>query len=42
MKTHRTLAAAAIALDARQPVQDLPYEKLRPRLLNDGQILEKP
>ena len=34
--------AAALALDAHQPVQDLPYEKLRPRLLNDGQILEKP
>ena len=34
--------AAALALDAHQPVQDLPYEKLRPQLLTDGQILEKP
>ena len=34
--------AAALSLDAHQPVQDLPYEKLRPQLLTDGQILEKP
>jgi hypothetical protein len=32
--------AAVMALDAQQPVQDVPYAKLRERLLADGQILE--
>jgi hypothetical protein len=32
--------AAAMALDANQPVQDVPYAKLRERLLKDGQVLE--
>ncbi len=33
--------AAIMAIDAKQAVQDIPYEKLRTRLLADGQILEK-
>jgi hypothetical protein len=32
--------AAAIAIDSSIPVQDVPYEKLRARLLADGQVLE--
>ncbi|MFM1769161.1 MAG: Xanthan lyase precursor [Verrucomicrobiota bacterium] len=32
--------AAALALDAGVPVQDLPYGRLRERLLQDGQVLE--
>ncbi len=32
--------AAAIAIDDGLPVQDVPYSRLRARLLNDGQILE--
>lgn len=32
--------AAALAIDANQPVQDVPYAKLRERLLQDGQVLE--
>ncbi|MEW6303440.1 MAG: FAD-dependent oxidoreductase [Verrucomicrobiota bacterium] len=32
--------AAAMAIDAKIPVQDVPYPKLRERLLKDGQILE--
>ncbi len=32
--------AAAMAIDAKIPVQDVPYEKLRARLLADGQVLE--
>jgi hypothetical protein len=32
--------AAAMAIDAKQAVQDVPYAKLRERLLADGQILE--
>jgi hypothetical protein len=36
----QTAATAAImAIEASQPVQDVPYEKLRERLLKDGQIL---
>jgi hypothetical protein len=31
--------AAVVALDCRLPVQRLPYEKLRARLLADKQIL---
>ncbi len=31
--------AAAMAIDAKIPVQDVPYAKLRERLLRDGQIL---
>jgi hypothetical protein len=31
--------AAVMAMDAKIPVQDLPYAKLRERLLKDGQIL---
>lgn len=34
--------AAAMALDERLTVQDVPYAKLRARLLQDGQILETP
>ena len=32
--------AAALAMDANQAVQDVPYPKLRERLLKDGQVLE--
>jgi len=32
--------AAVMAIDAKLPVQDVPYEKLRERLLADGQVLE--
>ncbi len=32
--------AAAIAIDGKLDVQDVPYEKLRARLLADGQVLE--
>jgi hypothetical protein len=32
--------AAVMALDGKIDVQDLPYEKLRARLLADGQVLE--
>ena len=32
--------AAAMSMDAKVAVQDLPYEKLRERLLADGQVLE--
>jgi hypothetical protein len=32
--------AAVMAMDADSPVQDVPYAKLRDRLLADGQILE--
>ncbi len=32
--------AAALAIDNQQPVQDVPYQKLRERLLTDGQVLE--
>jgi hypothetical protein len=32
--------AAAMAIDSKIAVQDVPYEKLRARLLADGQILE--
>jgi hypothetical protein len=32
--------AAVMAIDAGIPVQDVPYAKLRERLLRDGQILE--
>lgn len=32
--------AAAMAIDAKLDVQDLPYEKLRARLIGDGQVLE--
>jgi len=31
--------AAALAMDAGQSVQDVPYEKLRERLMADGQVL---
>lgn len=34
--------AAALAIDAGIPVQDLPYAKLRERLLADGQVLTLP
>src|SRR5436190_1103920 len=34
--------AAAMAIDAGIPVQDVPYPKLRERLLKDGQILKAP
>jgi hypothetical protein len=32
--------AAVLAIDARVPVQDVPYPTLRQRLLEDGQVLE--
>jgi hypothetical protein len=32
--------AAVMALEAKIPVQDVPYDKLRTRLLADGQVLE--
>jgi hypothetical protein len=32
--------AAAIAIDDGTSVQDVPYEKLRTKLLADGQVLE--
>lgn len=32
--------AAAMAIDGKMVVQDVPYQKLRERLLQDGQILE--
>jgi len=32
--------AAALAIDSGAAVQDVPYEKLRERLLKDGQVLE--
>lgn len=32
--------AAALALDAGIAVQDVPYVRLRERLLADGQVLE--
>ena len=34
--------AAAMAIDAGSAVQDVPYAKLRERLLADGQVLESP
>ena len=34
--------AAALAIDGDLAVQDVPYAKLRERLLKDGQVLEKP
>jgi hypothetical protein len=33
--------AAVLAIDGRLAVQDLPYERLRDRLLQDGQILHQ-
>jgi hypothetical protein len=32
--------AAAMAIDSNIAVQDVPYDKLRTRLLADGQVLE--
>ena len=32
--------AAAMAIDGGVAVQDVPYEKLRERLVADGQVLE--
>ncbi len=32
--------AAVMAIDSKIPVQDVPYDKLRARLLTDGQVLE--
>ena len=34
--------AAALAIDGGTAVQDVPYARLRERLLKDGQVLEKP
>lgn len=34
--------AAAIAIELNKPVQEIPYEKLKARLLADGQVLELP
>jgi hypothetical protein len=36
------VTAAVLAMEAGVPVQDVPYAKLRERLLKDGQILEYP
>ena len=33
--------AAVMAMDAHQAVQDLPYARLRDRLLQDRQVLEQ-
>ena len=33
--------AAALAIDGALPVQDVPYDRLRRRLLADGQVLER-
>ena len=33
--------AAALAIDGGTPVQDVPYARLRERLIKDGQVLEK-
>ena len=33
-------AAAVMAIDADQAVQDVPYDRLRSRLIDDGQVLE--
>ena len=33
-------SAATIAIDAKIPVQDVPYAKLREQLLKDGQVLD--
>jgi hypothetical protein len=33
------VTAAVMAIDAKIPVQDVPYEKLREQLLKEGQIL---
>jgi hypothetical protein len=35
-------AAAALAIDGGTSVQDVPYARLRERLIKDGQVLEKP
>ncbi len=32
--------AAVMAIDSKIPIQNVPYDKLRARLLNDGQVLE--
>jgi len=37
---HSAATAAAIAIDRRVAVQDVPYAALRERLLKDGQVLE--
>jgi hypothetical protein len=34
--------AAVIAINQQLPVQDVPYEELRRRLLRDEQVLEYP
>lgn len=39
---HSAGAAGAIAIDGGIPVQDVDYEKLRARLLEEGQVLEAP
>jgi hypothetical protein len=39
---HSAATAAALAIDLKLPVQEVPYEKLRARLLADGQVLESP
>lgn len=33
-------SAAALAIDASQAVQEVPYPQLRERMLQDGQVLE--
>jgi hypothetical protein len=37
---HSAATAAALAIDGDLPVQDVPYEKLRQQLLEEGQVLE--
>jgi hypothetical protein len=34
------VTAASLAIDNDLPVQEVPYEKLRQQLLQDGQVLE--
>jgi hypothetical protein len=34
--------AASLAIDAGVPVQEVPYARLKERLLADGQVLEVP
>ena len=39
---HSAATAAAMALEEDLPVQQVPYDRLRARLLEDGQVLELP
>ncbi len=39
---HSAASAAAIALDQKLDVQDVPYEQLKAQLIKEGQVLEAP